>query len=500
MANLLRDHLLDGLKDLPGTRDFFIHVLVTAPRKHQGLFPFARPRPRAYLQDILILLSEKPASAAPRVLTTAVEASVYNIPSTSCAILYISKVDSTGQATTPSPTPALVRALLSFYANPATRPVSADHLWIHLFARAQGQYLFPNSADFAGKRPLTDVKLCAWWKRVLSNAVAEVKDATTKLYYVLPGYSQEEAEQAIARAATTSAAAASAPTWTYGHPYSQTEIPLPCPRPAATSGAGPAHNLGHYIPTFEDDPKSRFMDEIGCDEDVIRSPPKKRARTTTQSGEDEKDKDKEERVAAQLTRVSPDEFWERMSFRQECVAGAVTGFFIAAVSCKMPVSAVSPLAPSPGQVSAQLNKRVLNTLMTGLEFSTVERAVKATESLESSIKGLCDGIVPLLAAPRSMKPKSRVGSNDRPRTPEPEPAKLLAPPPPSTPPRRGAASYVPDVSPNPFPEPVTSLETYNAHIYGTISVANAVVAKSREPVAQPEVRVLAVRKKKKAGA
>ncbi|KAF7291622.1 hypothetical protein HMN09_01253300 [Mycena chlorophos] len=472
----LRDFLLSALHTLPGTRELFLHVLVTAPRKHQGLFPFARPRPRAYLQDILILLSEQPTPDAPRLLTTAIEASVYNIPTTSCAILYISKVDSTGQATFPSPTPLLVRSLLEFYADPATRP---------------SQYLFPNSADFSGKKPLSDVKLCAWWKRVLGETVDAVKTRAQAEIV------KTEMCYALARASTHPNA--SNASWVYGHPYSQKEIPLPCPPPP-----GSTRNLGHFIPTFDDDPKSRFMDEIGCDEEVIKSPPKKRARTdnTEKHAVDKGAKEKEDKVAGELTRVSVDEFWERMSFRQECVAGAVTGFFTVAVSCKMPPhNGLSPLAPSPGQVSSQLNKRVLSSLMTGLEFSTLERAIKATESLEGSIKGLCEGIVPLPLPLPLAKPSQGQGSSDRARTPEPSSqSTLLAPP--STPPRRTGVTTMPDVSPNPFPEPVTSLETYDSYIFGTITVKNAAPAKTREAAAgstPAAVTVLAVRKKRKPG-
>ncbi|KAJ7147518.1 histone acetylation protein-domain-containing protein [Mycena crocata] len=512
----LRDHLLNGLRDIPGTREFHINVLVSSPRKFQGLFPYAHPRPRSYLQDILVLLSEQATPDSPRVFTAAIEANVYNVPTTSCAIFYVSKVDTTGQSTSPSPAASLVRSLLIYYADPVTRPVSADHLWVHLFARAQSQYLFPNSADFSGKHPLSDVKLCAWWKRVLTE-VADAVDGRTntdtkalmKLYYVLPGFSQLEAEHSLRRA--TSSVATSDATerlWMYGHPYSQTEIPLPCPAPTP----GPHTNLGHFIPTFDDDPKSRFMDEMASEAQGIRSPPRKRARTVLHSNDADVSKDaaaekerhggKEERILGELGKVSADEFWERMSFRQECVAGAVTGFFVAGISCPGLLrsgSASSPLAPQPGQVSCQLNKRVLSSLMTGLEFSTVERSIKATETLEGAIRGLCEGIAPI---PTPRTTTNTRDDSDR-RTPEPEASRsLLAPP--STPPRRG--QHIPDVSPNPFPEPVASLETYNAHIYGSVCVSNAARPTTREAGAEkagaraergPHVTVLAVRKKKK---
>ncbi|KAJ6584836.1 DUF1714 domain-containing protein, partial [Mycena capillaripes] len=526
----LRDYLLNGLRDIPGTREFHIHVLVSSPRKFQGLFPFARPRPRSYLQDILVLLSEQTTPDSPRIFTTAIEACVYNVPTTSCAIFYVSKVDSTGQSTSPSPAAALVRSLLTFYADPTTRPVAADHLWIHLFARAQSQYLFPNSADFTGKRPLSDVRLCAWWKRVLSQVADAVNDRANikpviKLYYVLPGYSQLEAELSLRHAGSASSTtanncdnAAAGPGWIYGHPYSQTEVPLPCPAPTSDT----QQNLGHFIPSFDDDPKSRFMDEIACmpDAEGIRSPPRKRARTTVLHSNDtdvpkdsaaERQGGKEERILGELGKVSADEFWERMSFRQECVAGAVTGFFIAGISTSpsarsVPGGGISPLAPLPGQVSCQLNKRVLSSLMTGLEFSTVERAIKATETLEGAIRGLCEGIAPIpapLPTPRTTLANTRDQGR---RTPEPDASgSLLAPP--STPPRRGKA-FVADVSPNPFPEPVTSLETYHSHIYGSICVSNAAAPiRKTEGDAEKEkngpteggthVTVLAVRKKKK---
>ncbi|KAF9468551.1 DUF1714 domain-containing protein [Collybia nuda] len=523
MAISLRDNLLAALSRLPGTREFHIHVLVSSPRKNATLFPFAIPRPRAYLQDILILLSEQATPDSPRILVTAIEACVYNVAATSCAILYVSKVDSTGQGAVPSPTSTVVRSLLAFYANPATRPVAADHLWIHLFARAQAQYLFPNSSEHPGKHPLSDIKLCAWWRRVLTDVAGELDTQVrpglkVELYYILPGYSEFEAAYALKN---VSASAITTPSWRYGHPYSQTDIPLPCP-PEHSSGL---KNLGHFIPSFDDDPKSRFMDEIAytTDGDGVKSPARKRSRTMSH-GEGSHSKDKEAVVEketqngplGELARVSADEFWERMSFRQECVAGAVTGFFTLGISSLLnntdsPHSTVSPLAPQPGQVSSQINKRVLTSLTSNVEFSNVERSIRATEILESAIKGLCEGIAPIPTL-NTHAPRALVNPRDFDRrTPEPETSSsqtFLAPP--RTPPPRLAHGkrIIPDISPNPFPEPVTSLETYNSHIYGSICVSNPVtaatvgsqnmVAKQEDTVTEAShVTVLAVRKKKK---
>ena len=523
MTSNLRDALLASLASLPGTREFHLHVLISSPRKHLALFPFAQPRPRTYLQDILILLSEQATPDSPRIFAVAIEACVYNVPSTSCAVLYVSKVDSTGQSLSPSPTAALVRSLLVFYVDPATRPLAADHFWIQLFARAQGQYLFPNSSEYSGKHPLTDVKLCSWWKRVLSDVAGELdvrtkSKARIKLYYVLPGYSELDAVQSL-KFTSPSAPASATYSWTYGHPYSQTEISLPCPSEDTTEGP---KNLGHFIPSFDDDPKSRFMDEIAytTDAEGIKSPVRKRLRTTPHEGSepkrseatDAKDGTNDRRLG-ELDRVSPDEFWERMSFRQECVAGAVTGFFALGMSYPTPSdggsrSAISPLAPQPGQVSTQMNKRIMTSLLTGVEFSTIERSVRATETLESAIKGLCEGLspipAPVLHAPRAFPLSSESGR----RTPEPQ-STLLAPPRTPSPRLVNGKHTIPEVSPNPFPEPVTSLETYHSHIYGSVCVSNPVppskMGSDNNPAqhdgdkaeSTPHVTMLAVRKKKK---
>ncbi|ESK95044.1 duf1714 domain-containing protein [Moniliophthora roreri MCA 2997] len=531
MSNL-RDALLNGLKSLPGTREFHLHVLVSSPRKHGGLYPFSIPRSRSYLQDVLILLSEQSTLDSPRIFVTAIEACVYNVAATSSAILYISKVDSTGQASYPSPTATLVKSFLLYYADPATRPIDVDHLWIQLFARAQKQYVFPNSSEYEGKKWLNDTKLCSWWKQVYTDVSMELASrlpstALVKLYYLIPGYTQLEAEHSLKIASSfASNDNQNAPMWVYGHPYSQMDIPLPCPRDASSSSSI-VRNLGHYIPSFDDDPKSRFMDEIAytTEKEGIKSPPRKRARTISSSrhadavpasgsvaaGGDEAEKPaNQDRPLGELGKVSPDEFWERMSFRQECVSGAVTGFFTMGTSFKAADSdgsrsAVSPLAPQAGQVSSNVNKRVMTSLMTGVEFSTRERAINATESIENAIKGLCEGIalVPVPAT-QATRPKSTSNQEDQHRQLSETEVSTTYLAPPRTPPRRNR-ELLPDISPNPFPEPEPTLETYNSHIYGSVRVSNPPKTRDegvpngekKEATSTPQVTVLAVRKKKK---
>jgi regulator of Ty1 transposition protein 109 len=84
-----RDHLLAALNALPGVREFHIHVLTTAPAKDNSLYPYASPRPRLYVQDILGFLSEQANPDAPRILVAAVKACVYHAPAPDYAILTV---------------------------------------------------------------------------------------------------------------------------------------------------------------------------------------------------------------------------------------------------------------------------------------------------------------------------------------------------------------------------------------------------------------------------
>ncbi|KAF9651629.1 DUF1714 domain-containing protein [Thelephora ganbajun] len=526
----LRNSLLDALKSLPGTRELHIHTLVSAPSKTQELFPYATPRPRVWQQHIIVLASEQPSIAQPRVFVTAVEAYFYVIPSTRSGILYVSKVDTTGQGQKPSPTTTIIRRLIRFYVDPDTRPNLggtdglAEYVWVHVFARAQSQYLFPNSADFEGKKPLSDVKLCAWWKSVLTSVAEQLSKRTGKrdgermrLWHVLPGLNELEAFQALKSTSSTnldpsSSSGPSSITWTYGHPSTQKlddgdSISLPCPSDGKGGAMEGCFNLGRFIPSFEDDPKARFMDEIAhtTNSDVIRSPVRKKAKKGTDENIHEVEKKDSSRMG-ELEKVTPEEYWERMSFRQECVAGIVTGFFAmgyVSLPTRSGVGGSDSLifAPQPGQVSSNISKRVMNSLMTGIEFSTVDKATRGTETLEGAIKGMCEGISvgvevhpPRLREEHGRKTPEHTAQHDH----------LAVPP--STPPRRtglGEGSAGAEISPNPFPEPTASLETYTSWIHGSVCVDNPPPA---EPSGEREgsdrtsdrrITVLAVRKKRK---
>ncbi|KAF9527581.1 histone acetylation protein-domain-containing protein, partial [Crepidotus variabilis] len=517
--------LLTALSTHPGTRTFHLHVLITSPRKSNGLFPYATPRPpRVYVQDVLVLVSEERRNKEPpRILIFALEATLYLIPPTSTLLLYISKLDTSGYTSPllPPPTSLLTRAFLSYYFNPSTRPrefctpeAPVRNVWIQLFARAppllEKQYLFAGSGEYAGKvgRWRGDRGLCVWWRRVLGRVVEEYvpgggggEKEKVGMYYLLPGYNREEAEDAlrIASVASLSSSSKSGVQWTYGHPYppSSHTIPLPCPYDPSDPDS--ASNLGRYIPYFDDCPKSRFMDEIAYATEVdVKSPQRKKRKGDPSEEREKKDKDKDKKLRplGEMGRVSADEFWERMSFRQECVSGAVTGFFTIFISSPPSVatsSAVispSPLQPQPGQVSSQINKRVLTTLLTGVEFSDVDKAIKGTEIVEGTIKSLCEGRSVASAGANALA--RTILARERAKTPEREERYLRVP---RTPPRHG---HMAEVSPNPFCEPVVTADTYGRYIYGRSDTRNAVRgASGTQPGGEEHVTVLAVRKKKR---
>ena len=521
----LRDSLLDALKSLPGTREFHIHTLVSLPSKSQELFPYVSPRPRVWEQHIIVLASEQTSVAQPRVFVTAVEAYFYVIPSTRSGILYISKVDSTGQGHKPSPTSTIVKQFIQFYVDPDTRPnlggtsSLAEHVWVHVFARAQGQYLFPNSAHFHGKKPLSDVKLCGWWKSIVTSVVEQLskrgarkEGERIRLWYLLPGLNELEAFQALRSTSSTSlnpstGSDPSSITWTYGHPSTQKfddvdAILLPCPTDDKGGVSDGGYNLGRFIPSFEDDPKARFMDEIAhtTNTEVVKSPVRKKAKKAPDEGVHEVGK-KDGSWMGELEKVTPEEYWERMSFRQECVAGIVTGFFAmgyVSFPTRLGVGGMdSTLASQPGQVSSNITKRVMNSLMTGIEFSTVDKAVRGTETLEGAIKGMCEGIpAGVYVDPPRLREEHRRETPERTEQDD----HLVFPP--STPPRK-TGSVATEISPGSFPEPTASLETYGSWIYGSVCVDNPLADKpSRERegsdrASDRRITVLTVRKKRK---
>lgn len=219
---------------------------------------------------------------------------------------FVSKADSTGYLKllnlpkgSPSPLKDISATFLSHLIERRKRP--GTHSILSLFARAQGQYLFPGSSDNKYKHVLDDRELIKWWCRVLNPLVDTEKDiqrrsaadterwATVRGYLKVPGLDDHEIKSYLPRAKETN----DNTMWTIGHPLENI---------SRHANAVPPRCL---VPRFPDDPKSRFLDEL--DDELAISQGK------AVSGEWKSVKTLEQ-------------FWEMMAFRQECSAGRLVGF------------------------------------------------------------------------------------------------------------------------------------------------------------------------------
>ncbi|GAA5884158.1 hypothetical protein JCM6882_002159 [Rhodosporidiobolus microsporus] len=312
----------------------------------------------------------------------ALEATLYTVPSTCTTLLYISKVDTTGlSASSPPPTRALVSAFIAYHL--LHPPHGSTRVRIHIFARAQGQYLFPGSVDNEKKRVLDDKGLCRWWKGTVERGVKRVEeerkmataaalnDAATptptnddlRLFYLIPGLSYLESIPYVPLPAPSLGPSLPLTPWSYSHPYFSLSSPL-----HSASIPPSALPLPDLIPAFPDDPKSRFLHSLtssavsssgteGDYDDVFLALSSMTFTTGQPLGARKAAVEAEvERERKRLTDGVPggvEEWWERMAFRQECCSGQLVGFFVVAAGepsppTSSPSSSSAPaLAPPP---------------------------------------------------------------------------------------------------------------------------------------------------------
>lgn len=360
----LRDTVAAGLATLPNATRLGLTVVSSTPKRTTTLFPYASPAGavRCWETEHLVVVdcglpadcsadaanganttsngdsngdaaapsTSTPPSPPRSVLAAAISVYVYTLPGNKAAppttLVYISKVDSSGYASSAGPlTRELAVGVLTHFLGPG-RPQAGGRVLATLFARSQGQYLFPNSIEGGGKRVLGGLGLCQWWKGVYEASARRLVErgsaSALHLRYLLPSYTAAEA------AGMLRAPAVPPPVeWAYAPPFVAPIMPL--------SGS-----LAALIPGLPDDPKTRFLDELAGDAldaspythktdapgsttgDAPPSP--KRRRKEREAAADEQDR---KRTHAALAKVPAEEFWERLGFRQECSSGDVTGFF-----------------------------------------------------------------------------------------------------------------------------------------------------------------------------
>ncbi|EAW12674.1 H3 histone acetyltransferase RTT109 [Aspergillus clavatus NRRL 1] len=230
--------------------------------------------------------------------------------------IFVSKADSTGylHLLKNAPKVSLLRlisnAFLSFLVQTRQRP--GVRLMVSLFARAQNQYLFPGSIENPEKHVLDDRGLIKWWCRVVDPILREYEPETgskekglldqTKesakssatAFLIVPGCDKFETRGFFPNTAKSDDK--ERPRWLNSYPLHQI-----CDNPNA-----PPRCL---VPRFPDDPKTRFL--IDLDDELPDS-----------AGlEGSKQDPGQWRSVKSLA-----QFWEMMSFRQECSAGRLVGF------------------------------------------------------------------------------------------------------------------------------------------------------------------------------
>ncbi|KLU83890.1 hypothetical protein MAPG_02939 [Magnaporthiopsis poae ATCC 64411] len=312
--------LLQSLsKVLPQGYKFRAYHLSTPPSRSDALFsapPDARPD-RTYSESHFLAIAiptppQDPASTDPtaeaasgparEVLVLGLEILIYTTAYSST--FFVSKADSTGflhLLNLPKDTPSPIREITSAFVDYLVRERRRKGIQsvVSLFARAQGQYLFPGSVEYKGKHVLTDRGLVKWWCKALTPLLDGADRDTmhkgawksVKGYLLVPGLDTYETRAFIPRSSTDNTTHTG---WVLGHPlerishytYEYDWVPPRC-----------------LIARYPDDPKSRFRDELDIEADHGKG-----------------------RNGAWKSVQSLDQFWELMAHRQECSMGALTGF------------------------------------------------------------------------------------------------------------------------------------------------------------------------------
>ena len=281
--------------------------------------------------------------------------------------LFVSKADSTGYLHllklpkgTPSPLRILSTTFLQHLIEERRRP--DRRLVLSLFARAQNQYLFPGSVENSHKHVLDDRGLIKWWCKVVDpllgvyvndedDPVSKRNGSTTSKpgmkshgFLRVPGCDTYETRGFIPRSANAQ-----------GQRHWSTADPL------VQLGKQPNLPERCLIPRFPDDPKARFMEQLDDElPDEVTQPSLSQTEEVLSTI----------KHTGQWRSVqSLEQFWEMMSFRQECSSGRLVGFLWA-------LFAPDNLDrnPSPGNSGENTHKPSQSALPTPLDTQHQESA------------------------------------------------------------------------------------------------------------------------------
>ncbi|SAM03426.1 hypothetical protein [Absidia glauca] len=242
MGDFFKQELQQRLSTLSTQQHYFVYDLSKSAETCTSMLPSGMKEPGQSIQLIhrLILVTtaaKHDDGGEEQRLVSGLEVYEYltnestHLPSRT---IYISKIDTTGTTMGRGVTRRLVQAYVASQKHHLQQP--SDTCRIHVFARAQPQYLFPHSAKDGSKRVLDDRQLVGWWHATLGSGDLYDK---VKPYWIVPGVDEQEAR--------LDTGVHQRGLWHYGSPY-------------------PASALAtDVIPRFEDDGKARYLSSSSSD-------------------------------------------------------------------------------------------------------------------------------------------------------------------------------------------------------------------------------------------
>lgn len=318
-SSLLYDTLAQAL---PNDAHFIIHHVSTPPTVCAAIYsaPPGKKPERTYCETQFLSISVPSDDAQIQVF--GLEVLIYTTKY--LTTVFVSKADSSGYLHllklpkgTPSPLKTISSTFLKYLVDQRQRP--GKRLVLSLFARAQNQYLFPGSVENSRKHVLDDRKLIKWWCQVVDKVLEpcapsppvnetsgitnpETDDAAVPVHGFLriPGCDKYETATFFPKH-TQNILGSTQQRWNAADPLRDL-------------GRGPNLPERCLIPRFPDDPKSRFLIDL---DDELPDP------DNELQGEQLRAEDNDGRWRSVR---SLEQFWDMMSFRQECSAGRLVGF------------------------------------------------------------------------------------------------------------------------------------------------------------------------------
>ena len=305
-------------KELPNDTQFLLHHLSTPPTECPAIFAAApgQDPDKTFRENQFLSISIEHENRQLQVF--AIEVFIYTTHR--LTTLFVSKADSTGYLhllglpkDQPSPLKTIATEFLQFLITDRTR--SDRRLVLSLFARAQDQYLFPGSVESGHKHILDDRGLIKWWCQIVDSILLKHippknskeggsrSDATiSKGYLRVPGYDVYGTKTFFPKASLGVSDINA--RWKVADPLRElvhsTDMPERC-----------------LIPRFPDDPKARYVETLDEELPIGETSNSQTASLGSTRGEN---------AGRWRSIKSLDQFWEAMSFRQECSSGRLVGF------------------------------------------------------------------------------------------------------------------------------------------------------------------------------